>query len=409
MKSLIKQLLRGGLNESQYNYHVSSGSMQLGDKPKPYGSDSIVQMQGRGTGHFGSGVYFSTYTCGDNRDYDDKYGSNSRDKTPELTNVATSLYRVDFDIYKNLYRVNNDNHGEILFKTLKLCNETLYSFNASYEDEGKIPTWLGNRYILLKNNLEKLTLKIPTYKEFIQMLIKASRDYLAFRWSKGSEERNNTLSSSFSTRIMEYNGYNGVNVSNVRAYDNTLHGSVIYDMSKIGGEPKPIANIGMFCKINNKGVAGDNLSGNKVEDLKHKLLSDKDLFSDDFLLINTLDEKTQLMIIKRYNKFIADYNLDSMNDYTKSIYFKTLALKMQAGLIEEAPSVRIIESIINNGYLNIIYNPQISINGSTFLLYVLDMIWRFDNETKKNIINNIPRQLNSDEKEQLKLYHEEYG
>ena len=35
-----------------------------------------------------------------------------------------------------------------------------------------------------------------------------------------------------STILMEYNGYNGVNVNNIEGWDNTLHGSVIYDLSK---------------------------------------------------------------------------------------------------------------------------------------------------------------------------------
>jgi hypothetical protein len=38
---------------------------------------------------------------------------------------------------------------------------------------------------------------------------------------------------SFSTLFMEWNGFNGVNVSGVDYYDNTKHGSVIYDLSKI--------------------------------------------------------------------------------------------------------------------------------------------------------------------------------
>jgi hypothetical protein len=41
---------------------------------------------------------------------------------------------------------------------------------------------------------------------------------------------------SFSTLFMEWNGYNGVNVSGVDYYDNTKHGSVIYDLSKVDTE-----------------------------------------------------------------------------------------------------------------------------------------------------------------------------
>ena len=48
-----------------------------------------------------------------------------------------------------------------------------------------------------------------------------------------SKDKNDVRS--FSTVFMEYNGYNGVNVSGIYGLDNTLHGSVIYDLSKVKG------------------------------------------------------------------------------------------------------------------------------------------------------------------------------
>jgi hypothetical protein len=412
MKIIIKKLLNEALekimtNESEYNYHVSQ-TPEI--KAKPYGSDSIVMMSGRGTGHFGSGLYFSTYNCDEKRNYNDKYGENGSNKPndePSMTMVDDKLYRIDFDIYKNLYRVTNGQHAEILFKTLKLSNETLYQFNSSYDDVNKIPQWLGNRYLLLKNNFEKLGIKTPNYKEFVNMIIKASNDYSRYR--KGNYEINNALGSSFSTRLMEYGGYNGVNVSGIRGYDNTLHGSVIYDTSKMSNEPKPIKNIGMFCKINNNNVAGDSLSGNKVEDLKYKLLNNKDLYDDDIKLINTLPQKTQLSIMKRYNKFISPYSLSELNDYAKNIYYKTLEYKLINGLIEEIPNKNIIESIVDSNYFKMIYNQNIVIQNSTFLLFVLRMLWRFNDETSQKIINNISRPLTPEEEEQLKEYKEEFN
>ena len=404
MKTLIKQLLREGLDEAEYNYHVG----QLDDNPEPYGSDNIVMMKGRGTGHFGSGVYFSTYTCDIEEDFDKKYGEHGSKglvKNPNLMNVNANLYRVDFDIYQNLYRVTSTNHAEILFKTLKFINETFYGFSRDYQDTKQIPADLSNKYILIKNNLNQLKLECPKYKDFIKMLLSAHNDYTAKR-----DNKKNDYLPSFSTRIMEYNGYNGVNVSNVKGYDNTLHGSVIYDMSKIDGQPKPVKNISMFCKIKNNAAAGEDYSGNKVEDLKYKLLSGEgDLNEEDFRLINDLDQKTQLMIMKRYNKFINSFYINSMNDYTKSIYFKTLPNKMKSGVIDEIPDKDIIKSIIDNGYVNIIYDPAILIEESTFLNYVLNILWKFDDNIINTILNNIPRQLNPEEQEALKTYHEEWG
>lgn len=412
MKLLIKQLLRVALNEAEYNYHFSHSTMPLGDNPEPYGSDNIFIMQGRDTGHFGSGVYFSTYTCGEERDYDNKYGQYGSERivnNPNLMNVRNNLYRVDFDIYRNLYRVTNRNHGDILFQTLKLSNQIFYAFNYGYKETKKIPDWLGNRYILLENNFSKLGLNLPKYKEFIQMLIKADNDYNVFSWDGKKEDRKNALRSSFSsfsTRLMEYNDYNGVNVSNVKGYDNTLHGSVIYDMSKVDGEPKPIKNVSMFCKIKN-GAAGEDYSGNKYADIKFKLLSNKPLTYMDFELINDMDKKDQLTIFKRYNKFIPEYSLGYLNDYSKSIYFKTLENKIVKGVMDEELTPKIIETIIKNGYGNIIYNENIRFHNNTLLGYVLSMLWRFDDKDIENILMNIPRALNEDEIYYLNEFYKE--
>ena len=46
---------------------------------------------------------------------------------------------------------------------------------------------------------------------------------------------------SFSTVFMEWNGYNGVNVSGVDYYDNTKHGSVIYDLSKVNTDMEEVS------------------------------------------------------------------------------------------------------------------------------------------------------------------------
>jgi len=405
MKLLIKQLLREGLDEAEFNYHVGHSTMPLGDNPEPYGSDNIFRMQGRGTGHFGSGIYFSTYTCGEEKDFDNKYGEHGSKglvSNPNLMNVDTNLYRVDFDIYQNLYRVTSTNHAEILFKTLKFINETFYRFSAEYKDTKQIPTDLSNRYILIDNNLKQLKLKCPKYRNFIKMLISAYNDY-----TTSQDKSKNDYSASFSTRIMEYNGYNGVNVSNVKGYDNTLHGSVIYDMSKVDGEPKPIKDVSMFCKIKNNGAAGEDYSGNKYADIKFKLLSNKPLTYMDFELINDMDKKDQLTIFKRYNKFIPEGYLEYLNDYSKSIYFKTLENKIVKGVMDEELTPKIIETIIKNGYGNIIYNENIRFHNNTLLGYVLSMLWRFDDKDIENILMNIPRALNEDEIYYLNEFYKE--
>jgi hypothetical protein len=380
--------------------------MPLGDNPEPHGSDNIFRMQGRGTGHFGSGIYFSTYTCGEERDFDKKYGqfgSKSLVSNPNLMNVEGNLYRVDFDIYQNLYRLTSTNHAEILFKTLKFINETFYRFSAEYKDTKQIPIDLSNRYILIDNNLKQLKLKCPKYRDFIKMLISAYNDY-----TTPPDKTKNDYSASFSTRIMEYNGYNGVNASKIKGYDNTLHGSVIYDMSKVDGEPKPIKDVSMFCKIKNN-AAGEDYSGNKYADIKFKLISNKPLTYMDFELINDMDKKDQLTIFKRYNKFIPEYSLEYLNDYSKSIYFKTLENKMVNGMMDDELTPKILDSIIKNGYGRIIYNENIRIQNTTLLGYALSMLWRFDDEDIENLLMNLPRALNEDEKYYLDEFYKENG
>jgi hypothetical protein len=177
-------------------------------------------------------------------------------------------------------------------------------------------------------------------------------------------------------------------------------------MSKVDGEPKPIKNVSMFCKIKN-GAAGEDYSGNKYADIKFKLLSNKPLTYMDFELINDMDKKDQLIIFKRYNKFIPEYSLGYLNDYSKSIYFKTLENKIVKGVMDEELTPKIIETIIKNGYGNIIYNENIRFHNNTLLGYVLSMLWRFDDKDIENILMNIPRALNEDEIYYLNEFYKE--
>ena len=58
------------ISEDNFNFHYSSGG---GEDSKPYYSENKFKINGgRGTGHFGSGTYFSTYSY---NDYPSKYGN----------------------------------------------------------------------------------------------------------------------------------------------------------------------------------------------------------------------------------------------------------------------------------------------------------------------------------------------
>lgn len=208
------------LNEATYNYHKNDGTEYR--EHEPYVSDNKFMMVGRGTGHFGSGTYFSTYRYTDNesdKNLDDTYRSLH---CPEFVQLRNGLYRVDMDLYKNLYTVQTEKEGDLLFSMCKRLNNF---FNV---------IWNSNRYDLkeyyfrIKNNADALGLNTPNYLQLIRMAQKLSKNKEDIR--------------SFSTVFMEYNGYNGVNISGIEKYDNTTHGSVIYNMDKVEGDIEPVKN-----------------------------------------------------------------------------------------------------------------------------------------------------------------------
>jgi hypothetical protein len=80
----------------------------------------------------------------------------------------------------------------------------------------------AENYQIIKRNAEALGLRCPSYFELTRMA-----------------QRHEGIQS-FSTVFMEWNGYNGVNVSGVDYYDNTKHGSVIYDLSKVNTDMEEV-------------------------------------------------------------------------------------------------------------------------------------------------------------------------
>ena len=206
--------------ESEWNFHF--GNEHNG---KPYGSDTKFRMAGRETGHFGSGTYFSTYR--DIKDIDN-YGELSMNQNPNFIQMNNHLYRVDFDLYKNLYRVRSKKQGDVLYTMLAnlnhMANKIAYMgrfsrLNANYSN--------ARLYQEIKANADGLGLKCPSYYELTRMAQRLGKDEDDVR--------------SFSTVFMEWNGYNGVNVSGIDYYDNTKHGSVIYDLSKVDSEMEEVS------------------------------------------------------------------------------------------------------------------------------------------------------------------------
>lgn len=298
-KIYINSKQYGILKESEWNFHL--GKEHNG---KPYYSDSKYQMAGRETGHFGSGTYFSTYRG--MKDIDD-YGEFSRNQNPNFIEIKDHLYRVDFDLYKNLYRVRSKKQGDVLYTMMADLNHMYYkianmgTFNpntASYDN--------SVLYQRIKSNADGLGLRCPSYYELTRM---AQRH-------EGSQ--------SFSTLFMEYNGYNGVNVSGIDGYDNTKHGSVIYDLSKVNTDMEEVSPKNLFTGFDyssyNDTIVQDFSDDPRIESLKGKYVNWYDKLnemplSDALRVLKNYTSSGNLLgyfkvknlkpeLIKRYLKFI---------------------------------------------------------------------------------------------------------
>lgn len=226
LHNMINSAVAKVLTEATWNYHKSGGSGE--HNGKPYVSDNKFQMSGRGTGHFGSGTYFSTFKE-ETPQTDEKYGDNSGDDRPQFIKVGENVYRVDIDFYKNLYRVYTRKQGNVLFTLLKHLNSMYYI--VQYEGD---TSTLSQYYQIVIRNAKALKLKCPTFRELWKMILNHIK----------SDD-----TQSFSTVFMEYNGYNGVNVSGVEGFDNTTHGSVIYDLSKTSGVVETPANLNLGSAV----------------------------------------------------------------------------------------------------------------------------------------------------------------
>jgi hypothetical protein len=271
-----------------------------------------------------------------------------------------------------------------LFETLKLANQIFYR-NTDFNGKGlDLTPTLSTDYLILKNNLDKLGLRIPSYRDFIRMMESA-----AYNLQDKKDMR------SFSTRIMEYNGFNGVNVSGIPMFDNTLHGSVIYDMSKVSGD---------IVKVNDKiesltrmerGVIGSRI------DRKVDILRGEEHFTK-------LDNEDKNHLIKRYPKFVKPYYLNNVfNEKERKMYYRFLQMKMKKGIMSEKPDSSHIDDMIEHGYSYIIYDPEIKIGEQTFLEYVLSDSHYIKDENLRTLLDSVNRELSKDEKELYDMVRED--
>ena len=291
----------GVIKESEWNFHF--GKEHNG---KPYISDNKYQMAGRETGHFGSGTYFATYK--DSSEVDKLNDVNNMN--PNFIQISDHLYRVDFDFYKNLYRVHSKRQGDILYTMMANLNHMFYkitemgrfvSKNANYDNAGL--------YQEIKANADALNLDCPSYYQLTRM---AQRH-------EGNQ--------SFSTLFMEWNGYNGVNVSGVDYYDNTKHGSVIYDLSKVNTDMEEVSPNSLYTSERDSSY-NDTVAYDEFSNYKIAALRGKDLFWTSKL--NDMPRNEALRILKNHldsGNVLDPFTLEKLNDDLLSRYFRLMFSK----------------------------------------------------------------------------------
>ena len=387
----------GVIEEANWNFH--RGSV---DNLRPYVSDNKYHMGGRETGHFGSGTYFSTYK---NSSGLDKYRSEGGDR--RFVSVGDGVYRVDLDIYKNLYKVRSKRQGDVLYTLLKNVNRLgnriayLGEFRrglASYDN--------ADLYQVIRANAKGLGLKCPSYYELTRMAQRLGMDQNDVR--------------SLSTVFMEFNGYNGVDVSGVEYYDNTKHGSVIYDMSKIGGEVEEVMPKSLYTGYKDSpydnSVVRDGITDKRIESLK----------GENAFWVKDLDGmpvSEAMRLLKNYTdsgNALDSYEFDSLNDDLASRYLRLLFVKdPNYDYWGETIIDRILEGRYGKGYLERIeklgayyWVNYLSKKSSGLIAFLkrfgMELDWSLDaeeeNRMKKGYLDKLTRYLQRDLTEDEREY-----
>lgn len=300
------------IKEAEFNYHINRNS----DKEhslQPYQSDNKYVMDGRGTGHFGSGTYFSTYKEEDPK-IDSQYGKNNQNTDKQFIQIGDGVYRVDLELYKNLYRVENVRQADVLYSLLRYLNQMFCRICSFGKFRGKDAIYdNSDLYQRIIRNANALNLQCPSYLTLTRMM---------------QNHGQNDEKQSFSTVFMEYNGYNGVNVSGIPMYDNTMHGSVIYDLSKLGDDtiqqvkPNSLWDVeGSYQNTTVKSPKNGELWDNELDALngKHTFWVDK---------LNDMPLNQALRLLKNYVKGngeqLDNYYLQKMSLELRKRYLKIL-------------------------------------------------------------------------------------
>lgn len=172
------------------------------------------------------------------------------------------------------------------------------------------------QYQIIKKNSKALGLKCPSYMELTRMAQELGKD----------DDR----IESFSTYFMEWNGYNGVNVSGIHFYDNTTHGSVIYDLSKVSGDIEKVDDGKKFISARGNSFANTIVRNGWVDSDAESLNGDT---NSDILFtynLNEMDDKHAMRILKNYTSrgiIPSILSLSGLRDSITKRYLEYLYVK----------------------------------------------------------------------------------
>jgi hypothetical protein len=369
----IKKVLKSLINEADYSLH--KGDLSNANKPYGGGIDSLYKMRHRDTGNFGSGTYLSTYKNIDEDLYNDFILNKNYDG--HLTKVSDKYYVIDLDKY-NLYKPKDSESAEFLFKTLQVLNDFFYSicslkYNGSTYDGMNDRAKIKLRIVI--NNLKYIRLKLPPYKNFINIVKTLCNDK--------SEDKNKIPT--LATIIMEYNGYNGVNVNNIEGWDNTIHGSVIYDLNKF--EKSSDKQKYYYYRNNIDKNSGKIYSEDNPLDFAERIKDD----------LTPIEINSIINSLYKPLNILDWYNLEKKleyNEITNEIFNhikKVYPIKLKKLIIDGVDT----KDITDYDILSIIKVADFNfINKYLDIYEIFDKIWNgmlFNNKEVKNFISSIDR------------------
>jgi hypothetical protein len=211
---------------------------------------------------------------------------------------------------------------------------------------------------------------------------------------------------SFSTVFMEYNGYNGVNVSGIGYYDNTKHGSVIYDLSKVDSDMEEVSPNSLLTfgdSTYDDTVVYDYFNDDAMKSLKGKINYDTIVGLKDMPLSQSM------RILKNYTDSRHLIDVDMMKYLGENLLRRYISLLYHKNAPDYFGHGNLNDELVNNDFAGIIIElgafywvNYVNGNKSMLIAALNAFSWSLDwnlsdeegNEQKKAFLDKIMTHLN---------------